>query len=124
MIEAGVLVTEDGPVFWHVPEGRSGGALPDSDKLWDVMWEHRKAAFLGFAHSHPHHGVPGPSWTDVTTFSAVERGLGRRLEWWIASMDRVIVLRWCGPGKHDYKSNLVEEEPAWGAKLRELSQGE
>lgn len=124
MIEAGVVVTGEGPVFWHLPPDRSGGALPDSRTLWDVLWGARKEEFLGFAHSHPHHGVPGPSWTDLTTFAAVELGLGRRLEWWIASMDRVIVLRWAGPGKHDYTTSLVEDEPEWAEQLREHSRGD
>jgi hypothetical protein len=123
MIEAGVVVTHEGAVFWHLPPDRSGGALPDSRKLWDVLWDLRATEFLGFAHSHPHFGTPGPSHTDITTFSAVERGLGRRLEWWIASMDRVIVLRWTGPGKHDYTATPVEEEPDWVAQLREHTKG-
>lgn len=120
MIEAGVVVTAAGPVFWHLPTGRSGGALPDSRDLWDVLWDLRKEEQLGFAHSHPGSGVPGPSWTDITTFAAVELGLGRRLDWWITSSDRVILLGWAGPGKHDYNANLVGE-PGWAAQLREHS---
>lgn len=120
MIEAGVVVAASKAVFWHLPTDRSGGALPDSRRLWDVLWELRKEEFLGFAHSHPGSGVPGPSWTDITTFAAVEFGLGRRLDWWITSSDRVIVLGWAGPDKHDYNANLVEE-PGWAAQLRDYS---
>jgi len=122
MIEAGVVVTGAGAVYWHLPEGRTGGSLPDSRKLWDVLWELRKEEFLGVAHSHPGSGVPGPSWTDITTFAAIELGLGRRLTWWITSSDRVIDLHWKGPNKHDYTANLVAE-PDWAAILREHSKG-
>lgn len=120
MIEAGVVIVTGDPVFWHLPEGRTGGSLPDSQKLWEVFWEHRKVPDLGFAHSHPGSGVPGPSWEDVTTFSGVELGLGRRLDWWITSSDRVILLGWEGPDKYKYNTSLVEE-PSWATQLREYS---
>lgn len=123
MIEAGVVVTDMGPVFWHLPMGRTGGSLPDSRHLWDVLWDLRREPFLGFAHSHPGSGVPGPSDIDITTFAAVEMGLGRRLTWWITSSTHVICLRWRGPGKFDYNAFLVEE-PDWAGKLREHSRGE
>lgn len=121
MIEAGVVVVAGDPVHWHLPVGRSGGSLPDSRQLWDVLWDLRREEFLGFAHSHPGSGVPGPSWTDITTFAAVELGLGRRLDWWITSSDHVILLGWHGPDKHEYKGHLVGEPP-WAPLLREHSQ--
>ena len=123
MIEAGVVVTGSGPVFWHLPLDRTGGSLPDSRQLWDVLWDHRKEEFLGFAHSHPGSGLPGPSWTDITTFTAIELGLGRRLTWWITSSDQVIRLNWRGPHKHDYGAVLVDQ-PDWTTQLREHSKGE
>jgi len=117
-IEAGVLVDLKGePLFWHLPQDRSGGALPDSRQLWDVIWENREN-LLGFAHSHPGSGTPGPSWTDVTTFSAVEQALDKRLDWWITSSDRLIVARWSGPGKYDYQRFVVQDEPVWLVELR------
>lgn len=122
MIETGVVVTGEGPVYWHLPEGRSGGSLPDSRTLWDVLWDNRNAPFLGFAHSHPGSGIPGPSWTDVTTFSGVERGLGRRLTWWITSSTHMIGLNYEGPDKYEYKAFSVTTEPEWAAKLREYSE--
>ena len=122
MIETGVVLLGHEPLYWHLPPGRTGGSLPDSRALWDVLWEHRKAENLGFAHSHPGGGVPGPSWTDITTFSGVELGLGRRIDWWITSSERVILLRWQGPAKYDYDANLQEETP-WADRLRELSKG-
>lgn len=120
MIEAGVVLVRNEPVFWHLPAGRTGGSLPDSRKLWDVLWELRKEVTLGVAHSHPGFGVPGPSWTDITTFAAVELGLGRRLAWPIITMDHVAIVRWTGPGKHDYKGELAEEF-SWVPELRNHS---
>ena len=121
MIEAGAVVTEAGVVHWHLPTGRTGGSLPDSRNLWDILMEHRKDVFLGFAHSHPGSGVPGPSWTDLTTFAAVELGLGRRLTWWITSATHMIGLTYDGPTKHKYNPFLMEAEPEWAAQLREHS---
>lgn len=123
MVEAGVVIDQcGGPVYWHLPEGRSGGALPDSPTLWDVLWAQFQAkTLLGFAHSHPGGGVPGPSYTDVTTFAAVEAALGTRLTWWITSDTHVVALRWKGPDKLTYAATLVEEAPAWVADLRRLS---
>ena len=121
MIEAGVVVVDGEPVHWHSPEGRTGGNIPDSRSLWLVLWNLRKEENLGFAHSHPGSGVPGPSHMDVTTFAAVEVGLGRRMIWWITSADCVIASRWCGPGKHDYESEIVEE-PGWAQQLRRNSE--
>lgn len=95
MMEAGVVVDIDGqPIYWHVPDGRSGGQLPDSAALWDVMWAAHKAGNLGgFAHSHPGNGWPAPSDTDTTTFHAIETGLGRPVSWWICSADKVVLIQ-------------------------------
>jgi hypothetical protein len=124
MIEAGVVVDKRGePLFWHLPEGRTAGSLPDSRTLWQVLWDAFEAdTLLGFAHSHPGSGVPGPSYSDVTTFAAVEAALGRRLDWWITSSDHVVLLRWDGPDKISYRSTIVTEAPSWVAELRRLSQ--
>jgi len=131
MIEAGVVIDlNEEPLHWHLPPGRSGGSLPDSRNLWDVLWENRER-IAGFAHSHPGSGVPGPSHTDVTTFAAIEAGLGKRLSWWITSSDRVVVLQWAGlgipgaavPDRHRYRSMELkpDEEPSWVVELRRLS---
>ena len=121
MIEAGVVIRMDGrPLHWHLPQGRTGGSLPDSRTLWDILWDNRDT-LLGFAHSHPGSGVPGPSQTDVTTFAAVEAALGHRLDWWITSSDKLIILRWTGPGRHDYGALPVWREPVWVKELRRLS---
>ena len=121
MIETGVLVGDGDFIYWHLPPGRTGGSLPDSRKLWDVLWEHRKDEFLGFAHSHPGAGVPAPSWEDITTFAAVEAGLGRRLHWWITSSDNLVLLLWEGPERYDYIPILLAHKFGWADQLREYS---
>jgi hypothetical protein len=121
VIEAGVVVDLDGaPLHWHLPPGRSGGSLPDSRELWEVIWANRER-IAGIAHSHPGRGLPAPSHEDVTTFSAVELALGRRLSWWITSSDRVVVVTWSGPGSYDYVIESLDQEPGWVAELRRLS---
>lgn len=125
-IETGVLINKQGePIHWHLPPGRNSGYLPDSRDLWDIIWENRDN-LLGFAHSHPGAGETGPSWEDITTFSAVERGLGRRLVWWITSEDRLAVLHWKGPGQHDYSLGQIdphlEARYPWVVELRQLSE--
>lgn len=122
-IEAGVLVGIDGtPLFWHLPEGRNVVHLPDSRNLWDVMLENRDK-ISGFAHSHPGSGWPRPSKEDITTFSAVELGLGRRLFWWIASADRHVAITWTGPDKYAYDVLKMPSTPppTWMAELRNHS---
>ncbi len=102
-IEAGVVIDNEGQaLFWHEPQNRTGGSLPDSSTPWDVLWNNRDN-ISGFAHSHPGYGMPSPSYTDITTFAAVEAALGKRLLWPIISGDAIAVFEWCGPGKHDYQ---------------------
>ena len=121
MIEAGVLLDINGEALhWHMPPNRSGGALPDSVDLWSVIWENRDI-ISGFAHSHPGYGRTGPSHTDLTTFAAVEAGLGKRLDWWITSGDSMILLRWTGPGRLHYNQLDVAMEPDWVRELRRIS---
>ena len=63
----------------------SAGYLPDSQDLWSFLWEHRKEVG-GVAHTHPWNGPTGPSGTDITTFAALEKGLGLSLIWPIITM--------------------------------------
>lgn len=96
MIEAGVVLDLRGyPLFNHYPTGRTGGSLPDSYLLWDVLWNNR-GEISGFAHSHPGKGISPPSHTDLTTFAAIEAGLGMRLDWWIMTEDAITLTRWTG----------------------------
>ncbi len=123
MREAGVVLNRAGqPVHWHVPEDRTVGSLPDSQTLWEVFWDNRED-LAGFGHSHPGGGVPGPSYEDVTTFAAIEAGLGRRLEWWITSSDAMVVARWVGPEKLTYAPIVLTVEPFWADELRRRSVG-
>lgn len=129
MIEAGAVINTNGDVIhWHLPPGRSGGALPDSRQLWDVLWQARQHGWLaGFAHTHPGSGVPGPSQTDLSTFVAIENALGP-LRWWIASADRMVrvsrVVMDSVPGREVFSSTeiMVENEPIWVAELRRRSE--
>jgi hypothetical protein len=121
VIEAGVLVDRDEePLYWHLPPGRSAGSLPDSRELWDAIWANREQ-IMGFAHSHPGSGMPWPSDEDLTTFSAIDLALGRRLSWWITSSDRVVIVMWSGPDAYDYDIEPLDYEPGWVAELRRLS---
>ena len=78
MMETALVFDREGrTIHWHEPPGRSGGSLPDSRDLWGVLWEHR-GHLGGVAHTHPWDGPAGPSHTDLTTFRAVELGLGKQ----------------------------------------------
>jgi hypothetical protein len=89
------------PIYWHTPPDRTMSSLPDSRGLWEVLWDNR-ADLGGVAHTHPWSGFSGPSQTDVTTFAAVEAGLGQRLIWPVVTFTHINYLVWIGPGKHDY----------------------
>jgi proteasome lid subunit RPN8/RPN11 len=120
-VEAGVLIAKDGGVIhWHLPAERSAGYLPDSQDLWEVIMTNRDNV-LGFAHSHPGSGKPGPSMEDLTTFSAIEKALGRKLIWWITSADQLVEVELVGPGKYDYETVLEETPPEWLGQLRKHS---
>ncbi len=123
MIEAALVIGYDGNVLHeHLPPGRSPVEIPDSPELWhDVLWP-RRGEIAGIAHSHPGDGVPSPSSDDTSTFSAIERALGRGLLWWIATRDSLAAFLWVGPGKYDYdRASVIDEHPSWLPRLRELS---
>lgn len=118
MIEAAVLVDRQGaPLAWHLPPGRSATAIPDSRDLWEAMWANR-AVLGGLAHTHPGSGEPRPSREDLTTFAACEAALGIRLDWWIATSDAVIRLRWSGPDDLTYSSAEPLGPTPWLQQLR------
>jgi hypothetical protein len=121
-LEAAVVVGYEGePLYWHLPQGRTSGYLPDSRSLWDVLWENRHNLY-GVAHSHPGSGLPGPSWEDLTTFAGVELGLGRRLVWWITSQNGLSIVLWAGPGRYDYEILSADgSKPKWLDELRRHS---
>lgn len=121
-MEAGVVIDRQGkPLFWHLPAGSTLVSLPDSQDLWARLFENR-AMIGGFAHSHPGNGVPRPSQEDLTTFSAVERGLGVCLDWWITSANALVCVRRSGPFENEYRSELHSGHPSWLEQLRVLSE--
>lgn len=83
-----VFDTEGWAIFWKGPKGSSEGYVEDSDLLWDRIW-HERAHIGGVAHTHPWNGEAHPSQTDVTTWAAIEAGLGKRLLWPIVTMTEV-----------------------------------
>jgi proteasome lid subunit RPN8/RPN11 len=122
-IEAGVVLDLKGaPLYWHLPRDRTFGSLPDSKDLWEVFWENRDD-LSGFAHSHPGSGTPWPSPTDISTFSAVELALAARLDWWITSSDGLVLVRWVGPAKYNYRVQIANEHKSWIQELRAHSDG-
>lgn len=123
MLEAMVVIGRwHEPIHWHVPEDRTSVAIPDAPDLWwDVLWP-RREEICGTAHTHPGGGVPTPSYEDLTTWEATESAFGRRLNWWIASSDALVICHWQGPGKLDYSRLRVSDfKPRWLDELRRLS---
>ena len=124
------------PIYWHLPAGRSAGHIPDSRDLWEVLWENRETVW-GIAHTHPGSGRPSPSQEDVTTFSAVEKALGKRLIWWILTADELQEYKWFGPKDYDYATHCIwnerqgkfepgclpSEDVFWVKELRKASYG-
>jgi hypothetical protein len=95
MMETALVFDGNGrTLHWHEPLGRSAGHLPDSRDLWhDVIWPNREV-IGGIAHTHPWDGPAHPSDTDLTTFRAIEQGLGRRLVWPVVTFTDVVYLTW------------------------------
>lgn len=89
------------PLHWHLPPDRSSGYIPDSRDMWDILWN-SKDILGGVAHTHPWDGEAWPSQTDVTTFAAVEAGLGQRLVWPVVTFSQVKYFVWVGPDRLDY----------------------
>ena len=109
------------PIHWHLPLGRSSSHIPDSADLWSLLFQNRDILY-GVAHSHPGRGSPLPSWTDITTFSACELGIGKRILWPIITEDMVSFFMWLGPNKYDYNRVFCpDRELLWIDKLRQYS---
>jgi hypothetical protein len=87
MIEMAMVFTREGKMLYLQP-GSSAGSVSDSRRLWDEIWENREIVG-GVAHTHPWVGPTQPSDMDVTTFKAVEAGLGKRLLWPIITFTHV-----------------------------------
>jgi proteasome lid subunit RPN8/RPN11 len=125
MIETGVVINTNGePIFWHEPGGRSGGSLPDSRQLWDVLAQANRDGWLsGFAHTHPGDGQPHPSQEDMSSFIAIDYAL-RPLNWWIVSSNITILVRKSTmdsvPGREIYGITRIDD-PVWVPDLRRRS---
>lgn len=111
-IETGVVLDYNWePIFWHLPPGRSSGYLPDSRDLWSVIWENRDQV-AAVAHSHPE-GIINPSGTDITTFAAIEAGLGKLLLWPIVTGSEVAIYRRYSKTDNNYNKIFYMNEILW-----------
>lgn len=121
-VAALIHADEESVLCWHLPEGRTSASVPDTRDLLQLLVQH-KAQMAGTAHSHPGTGIPGPSWDDITTYAVVEKYLRGRYKHWVVSMDRMVVVTWCGPGRYDYRVTFVDhdKEPSWAEELRRVS---
>jgi len=109
MIEVAMVFDKEGKaLFWLGPRDHTSSSIPDSQVMWQRIWEYRDI-IGGVAHTHPWDGHPWPSDTDVTTFSAVERGLGKRLIWPIITMDDASFFKWF----HRPNSELYYQPVKW-----------
>ena len=81
MLEAAFMFDYVGNVMkWHLPPGRSSGYIPDTVSLWEFLRDNRDTV-KGVAHLHPWDGPAAPSHVDLTTFFALDNGLGKNHFW-------------------------------------------
>lgn len=122
MREAAILINIWGcGILQHQPENASVVAIPDKKSFWDFILEN-KDQIAGIAHSHSGSGEPWFSHEDVTTFAAIEQGLGKRLYWPIITSDSILTFGWVGPKRLDY--NIVKDHVDnnyWVDELRRIS---
>lgn len=120
MIEVAMVFDREGrALFWPAPQG-SAGSIPDSSLLWDRIWACRDV-IGGIVHTHPWNGEVWPSATDLTTFRAIEQGLGKKLIWPIATFTEVKYYIWDDPDE-SYATDLppfVSNE-VWLQNIEEL----
>ena len=121
MIECALVFDTQGRVIrYHLPPGRTAGSIPDSHALWDVLWKHRKIVG-GVAHTHPWHGQSAPSSTDLSTFRAIEQGLGQLLLWPIVTFTEVRSFVWDSATKAYVEAGPLTFTLEGVERLRELS---
>jgi len=114
-----VFDTEGRAIFWKGPKGSFEGYVQDSELLWDRIWSARDR-IGGVAHTHPWAGEAHPSYIDVTTFEAIERGLGQRLLWPIVTMTEVGYFHWNLARGYERTKSPFEGNPWWIDNVEEL----
>lgn len=121
MKEAAILVGFEGEVLYtHLPPNRTSVFLPDDASLWDIIWQHRDS-LAGIAHSHPGSGLPYPSTEDISTFNAIEAGLGASLNWWIISQDKMSLWQWQPKDRKYYGREINPNSCRWFSHLHDVS---
>jgi hypothetical protein len=127
MVEMAMVFTRGGhPLFWLGPKGCTNGSVPDSSILWDRIWRDRHV-IGGVAHTHPWLGITSPSHTDITTFAAIEAGLGKRLYWPIVTMTHVEFFQYSNyegePGEYERVLDVnFRDAEHWHDVVRTLRQ--
>ena len=127
MIEMAMVFSRRGElIHWHAPRGSSRAHIPDSRELWDILWENRED-LGGVAHSHPMSVNSAPSPTDITTFRAIEDGLGQFLVWPVVTPHDAKYWVRAGDGYYYNRGMLAalplmnrEERNGWISMLHEL----
>lgn len=90
-----VFDKEGRTIYWHTPDNRTGGYIPDSRALWLVMWDNRDR-LGGVAHTHPWDGEAGYSGIDASTWASCEEALGCRLVWSVVTFTDIQYFAWNG----------------------------
>lgn len=119
MLEVAMVFDLGGAVIhWHEPPGRSRTFIPDSRDLWDILWAHR-SRLGGVAHTHPWSGEALPSGIDLSTFEAVDRGIGRHLYWHIETLTNGNTFRRT-MGGYTVSAPLFDGTERWKSNIQEL----
>lgn len=118
MIEVAMVFTKEGKMIYLQP-GSSAGSVADSCRLWDEIWENRKIVG-GVAHTHPWTGTTRPSYEDVTTFRAIEAGLGELLLWPIITFTHVNYFSYIKPGYEEIAYVDFRDESHWHRLINTL----
>jgi hypothetical protein len=103
------LIGVDGSILW-ADASHSPVALPDSRDRWEAIWELRHELYE-IAHSHPV-GPSAFSSEDLSTMSALDDALGKRLRYSVVA-PRTMIVR-----PEDGEPFELNPEPWWAGLLR------
>ena len=120
----GIVINLQGePLSWHQFFDAQGESIPwhQNNLPFSELWGPSENV-LGFAFKQSGRGLPKTSEEDLEAFQAVERELGRRLDWWIVNENHVLRLHWIG-GVYGPKFLPPSEQETWVSELREASGG-